>query len=364
MKTEELEIGYRKIIREEGLLPYMIDYIRMGEIQFHKFIKKNEFKQGAVIASGGGGKIFECEWNGQDVVVKHCADQGILFNTKEEIRTEVALMSIFQHKNVLLCIGANLGINFPYFLMPRAQYSLEYLLLGSDDLAGTIQKVELPFPVRYQFAFQIAQGMKYIHSWKIIHRDLKSSNILVNDDLHCTITDFGISRLTDKSRMTLNLGTISWMAPELFGGDGHYTEAVDVYSFGMLLWEIVARDRPHLSFESWSIPEQVMGGLRPPIPSFCPFEFSDIINQCWSKNPAHRPTFSQLVVQLKEICDRNVVPTDYSLATAMQNFKAACAKRNFQTQEQRRVGRVGGINIGLQRSSSNLEDMFSLNSPH
>ena len=315
--------GFRGIIRDEGLLPMMIDYIRNGDFYFHKFIAKEDFQQGKIIASGAGGKIFECDWNGNHVVVKQCADQGILFSSKEEIRMEVALMSIFSHPNVLYCLGANLRAKYPYFLMPRANYCLEYLILGDEE--NNLQ-IPLPFGVRYSFAHQIALGMGYIHTWKIIHRDLKSANILVNEDFRCYITDFGISRLSDKNRMTLNLGTISWMAPELFKGDGHYTEAVDVYSFGVLLWELAARKRPHVDCESWSIPDQVIRGLRPTIPPSCPPEFTEIINSCWRKNPAKRPTFSQLAVQFKELCSTNEIPPNYSMSELLAKMNAKPAE--------------------------------------
>jgi serine/threonine protein kinase len=182
-------------------------------------------------------------------------------------------------------------------LILLARCSLEDLLMCTDSNGA---KMHIPWGLRLQIAYEIAVGMDYIHSWKIIHRDLKSGNILINEHYHCYIIDFGISRSSRNHRMTLNLGTTSWMAPELFEGDGRYTPAVDVYSFGMLLWEIASRTRPHQNMVSTNIADCVIKGWRPDIPSNCPPSFAKLIHSAWAQNPQSRPTFAQIAATLKD----------------------------------------------------------------
>ena len=174
---------------------------------------------------------------------------------------------------------------------------MENILLGNEG-----QRLELPWEVKYKIILEIAQGMEYIHDWEIIHRDLKSANVLLNDNFDCFLTDFGLSRATDQ-RMTLNLGTVFWMAPEVFSGDGTYTKSVDVFSFGVLLWEIVTRETPYNDLPSWSVPDKVIAGERLTIPSSCPIELKNLIESCWHQNPSRRPTFSQIVEIVKPKVD-------------------------------------------------------------
>jgi serine/threonine protein kinase len=161
-------------------------------------------------------------------------------------------------------------------------------------------KMNIPWTLRYQFAYEIALGMDHIHSWNVIHRDLKSGNVLITEHYHCYIIDFGISRSNRSNRMTLNLGTTSWMAPEILDGDGRYTPAVDVYSYGMLLWEIAARTRPHQNMITVNITDSVLKGWRPEIPPDCPPTFARLIERSWDHNPQKRPTFAQIAAILKE----------------------------------------------------------------
>jgi len=185
-----------------------------------------------------------------------------------------------------------------------ASYCLQDILLAVDEEENFV--TDLPLPIRYKIAYEISLGMEYIQSWGLIHRDLKSGNILLNEEFDCFITDFGLSRLTE-NRMTLNLGTVHWMAPEVFQGDGSYTAAIDVFSFGIILWEIVARRIPYTDLQTWAIPEKVVDGLRPIIPEDCPTDLKQLMESCWDDAPERRPSFSQISNKLKPFVDKNAV---------------------------------------------------------
>jgi serine/threonine protein kinase len=136
----------------------------------------------------------------------------------------------------------------------------------------------------------------------ILHRDLKSDNLLVTGDWTIKVADFGLSRFrSDKKTMT-QVGTPMWMAPEVILGE-KYTERADVYSFGIILWEIMTRREPYEDKEAMQIVLEVVNkGLRPTIPT----EFADcplvpLMRDCWKEEPNHRPVFSVILSRLLAI---------------------------------------------------------------
>ncbi|CAN6483576.1 unnamed protein product [Victoria cruziana] len=143
--------------------------------------------------------------------------------------------------------------------------------------------------------------MEYLHSQGVIHRDLKPENMLFDQDHHLKIADFGIAcEEAHGDALTEDPGTYRWMAPEMIKHE-RYSHKVDVYSFGLVLWEMVAGTIPYEDM----IPVQaafavVNKNARPPIPSTCPLAFQAFIEQCWSKLPERRPEFWQIVKVLEQ----------------------------------------------------------------
>ena len=226
------------------------------------------------------------------------------------------------------------------------QGSLADLLYGPHKLPAESWSYELALVC----ALQAARGMLYLHSHSppICHRDLKSSNLVVDDHWVVKVTDFGMSRmvpekLQDKEMgicadendvsegsdgrvsfegsrpsidnstvdprmsfnpmMTSNLGTTAWCAPELLTSSNktRYSVKVDVYSFGLVLWELWERKRPYDDLYSrFDIIDAIRGGRRPPISQSCPPALKSLIQRCWHAQPARRPTFSYIVRYLKD----------------------------------------------------------------
>ncbi|OHT16086.1 hypothetical protein TRFO_42058 [Tritrichomonas foetus] len=135
--------------------------------------------------------------------------------------------------------------------------------------------------------------MAHIHKCGIIHRDLKPENILLDSKKQVKIADFGISTLSSITTHTQNIGTIPYMSPEQLNNDEHYTNKVDVYSFGKLLYFILTRG---------SIPQtsilDIVSGKGFPIPSKISDFFREMIEACTSFNPNERPSFKELQRQL------------------------------------------------------------------
>lgn len=144
-------------------------------------------------------------------------------------------------------------------------------------------------------AYGISTGMQFLHSKNLIHRDLKTQNVLLDDDFAPVICDFGSSRfLEGSSSMTGSLGTTNYMAPEFIQGS-EYNLSIDVYSYGMILWEMLTEQVPFSGLESAQvILKTVIQQSRPPIPENTPHNLTILIERCWSPNPIDRPPFEQI----------------------------------------------------------------------
>ena len=135
----------------------------------------------------------------------------------------------------------------------------------------------------------IAEGMKYLHSSGIIHRDLKSGNVLLNADFEAKISDFGLSRMVNASMTktpTEMLGTVPWTAPEYLNGNriAERDEKGDTYSFAVILWELITRQFPwqHKNYTMLDVMQLVNSGERLEIPQSCPQELRTLMEECWN----------------------------------------------------------------------------------
>jgi serine/threonine protein kinase len=159
-------------------------------------------------------------------------------------------------------------------------------------------------------AFGIAVGMGFMHEKNVIHRDLKVENVMLDENFYPRITDFGLSKILSVAKdqvnsmlhMTLGLGTPLYMAPELFADENDspdpYTTSIDVYAYGMLLYELCTTAKPFKEkgeMQQFVLMNYIKEGQRPTIPSYVPRPFADLMAVCWSQNPRDRPTFKQII---------------------------------------------------------------------
>ncbi|XP_073280883.1 serine/threonine/tyrosine-protein kinase HT1-like [Primulina huaijiensis] len=208
---------------------------------------------------------------------------------------EVTLLSRLHHQNVIRLVGA---CRKPLVFC----IVTEYLMEGS--LRAYLHKLEhksLPLQKLISMALDIARGMEFIHSQGVIHRDLKPENVLISEDFHLKVADFGTA--CDDAQCDLladDPGTYRWMAPEMIKRK-HYGKKVDVYSFGLILWELVVGTIPYEDMTPIQAAFAVVNkNLRPSIPLDCPLAMKALIEQCWSLHPDKRPEFWQIVKVLEE----------------------------------------------------------------
>jgi len=209
-------------------------------------------------------------------------------------------MCQLQHPNIVGFVGA---VTDPASLCIITEYchrgSLADLLLN--------HAVPMTFQQKIQFALDAAQGMSYLHSSNpvILHRDLKSDNLLVAEDWHIKVGDFGLTRFMSAKKAMTQVGTPMWMAPEIIMGK-KYTEKADVYAFGIILWELLTRLEPYEDKEPMQIVVQVVNeGLRPLMTrEFDQSPLSPLIRDCWSANPDERPSFDIIAERLQGLLNK------------------------------------------------------------
>lgn len=158
-------------------------------------------------------------------------------------------------------------------------------------------------------ALDVSNAMNYLHTLGITHGDLKADNVLLKSastdrrGFFCKVSDFGLSRYVGKDDylQTFTYGTLSHMPPELLK-NGTFSTAVDVYSFGILLWELLASTRPYDGRSHGDILMMVINdSRRPEITDVYPKMYADLIRDCWHQDPEHRPRFSEVVDRLKRM---------------------------------------------------------------
>lgn len=261
----------------------------------------NLLRVGAKIGEGAHGKVYEGRYRDMSVAIKVLQKAPTSEDqVKLEARfdREVEMMSRVQHKNMVKFIGACKD--------PVMAITTE--LLPSRSLRKhllSLRPSQLDLHVAVSFALDIANAMECLHINGIIHRDLKPDNLLLAaNQKSVKLVDFGLAREESLTEMmTAETGTYRWMAPELYstvtlrlGDKKHYNNKVDVYSFGIVLWELVTNRMP---FEGMSNLQAAYAAafknVRPTIPDGLPEELVFLLQSCWAEDPNMRPTFSQVV---------------------------------------------------------------------
>ncbi|XP_057960300.1 serine/threonine-protein kinase STY13-like [Malania oleifera] len=289
-----------------------------------------------VIASGTYGTVYRGTYDTRDVAVKllDWGDEGIATVAetaalRASFRQEVAVWHKLDHPNVTKFVGASMGTS--NLKIPSENSSsdgsmslpsraccvvVEYLAGGTlKQFLIRNRRKKLAFKIVIQLALDLSRGLSYLHSKKIVHRDVKTENMLLDSHRNLKIADFGVARVEAQNPrdMTGETGTLGYMAPEVLSGKP-YNRRCDVYSFGICLWEIYCCDMPYADRSFAEVSSAVVHqNLRPDIPRCCPSSLAHIMRKCWDANAEKRPDMDE-VVRLLEAIDTSkgggMIPED------------------------------------------------------
>mmetsp|Transcript_56779 Transcript_56779/g.164723 ORF Transcript_56779/g.164723 Transcript_56779/m.164723 type:complete len:337 (+) Transcript_56779:69-1079(+) len=285
-------------------------------------VKPSELHVRSLLGSGAQADVYKAEWTRMFaattstilVAVKRLhSDLGAMYRDRE------ALTLLTDHPNLVKCFDSTLDP--PYLVVTEfcAGGCLFDLLYNSRQPLSLRQIVKI--------LHDVAAGMKFLHNHKppILHRDLKSSNVLLTKPIRSAdqepfakVADFGLARTSEEgtkstwAAMTVGVGTWRWMAPEVFESEdsGLYDYRIDVFSFAMLMYEMLTRKLPYCDkFPSESadprIGLHICMGLRPEVAenSNLPAELAELMKQAWASEPTERPDFNYIEAKLRQLLD-------------------------------------------------------------
>eukprot|EP01087_Luapelamoeba_hula_P004455 TRINITY_DN1440_c0_g1_i1.p1 TRINITY_DN1440_c0_g1~~TRINITY_DN1440_c0_g1_i1.p1 ORF type:complete len:583 (+),score=93.31 TRINITY_DN1440_c0_g1_i1:402-2150(+) len=271
-------------------------------------ISADQISFGETLGEGGSGYVVKGEWRGIPVAVKKLKQQSMRKEQVHMFIQEIDMMSELRHPHIIQFLGASLEPGNMFFITQLAE---------KGNLHDCIVRENPSWKRRLQFARDIARGMNYLHQAEpaILHRDLKSMNVLIDENYKALLCDFGISRPiqpesgrpTGRGAVQVS-GTYIWSAP-----DERMTAKSDVYSYGLVMWEILTGLYP---FQQYTNLGQLtmavhIKGERPPIPNNCDSVYSRLMQQCWAAEPEARPTFAQILRVLDDLYETLVSAAAY-----------------------------------------------------
>ncbi|ONI11582.1 hypothetical protein PRUPE_4G114600 [Prunus persica] len=277
------------------------------DISTLQIIENEDLEELKELGSGTFGTVYHGKWRGTDVAIKRIKKSCFTGRSSEQERLtvefwrEAEILSKLHHPNVVAFYGV--VQNGPGGTLATVT---EFMVNGSLRHVLLSKERHLDRRKRLIIAMDAAFGMEYLHSKNIVHFDLKCDNLLVNlkDPLRpiCKVGDFGLSKIKRNTLVTGGVrGTLPWMAPELLNGSSSkVSEKVDVFSFGIVLWEILTGEEPYANMHYGAIIGGIVNNtLRPPVPGYCDSEWKLLMEQCWAADPIARPSFTEITRRLR-----------------------------------------------------------------
>jgi chemotaxis protein histidine kinase CheA len=297
-KAPEKSVISTQLTLSEEILQQTALFIRYEDITI---LKK--------LGEGAFGEVFYGRWrHHEEVAIKKLHMQQMSENALIEFKEEAAIMACLRSDYIVTLKGVCLT---PYTLV------MAYMQGGS--LFNVLHsQTALPWSLRHRIALDVAKGLCFLHSHQpnmILHRDLKSQNVLLTEYHQAKLADFGLAKVRVESSRTQthtqstnkSVGTTPWMAPECFGIRPKYSEKSDIYAYGMILWEIATRKMPYEEVtDANEIRNAVKEGEREEIPEETvnpadplPTSYKELIRVCWFQVPEKRPTAKKAIEALE-----------------------------------------------------------------
>ncbi|KAH9139956.1 hypothetical protein AeRB84_015781 [Aphanomyces euteiches] len=257
------------------------------------------------LAQGASGEVWLGEYQQQRVAIKK-----MVVHKQHDLRAQLAFVDEIKLLSRLrsACIVRLIGVSWTN--LSDVQCLVEFM--DQCDLKEFLAKtnpMSFGWPDKLRVASSIAEALAYLHTIQIIHRDIKSKNVLLDSKKGAKLADFGVSRDENEHAMTAGIGTPRWTAPEVLSGS-QYTVAADIYSFGMVLSELDSHATPFRDeksdetglplTDSAIVALVIQGKLTPKFSSSCPQYIRDLALRCVARNPSHRPTANEIVLILRQ----------------------------------------------------------------
>ncbi|KAK9741709.1 hypothetical protein RND81_03G122900 [Saponaria officinalis] len=297
-------------LTDDGLAQALMDpnFPTEGLKNFEEWtIDLRKLYMGDAFAQGAFGKLYRGTYEGEEVAIKILErpenDQERAQLMEQQFQQEVMMLATLKHPNIVRFIGA-------------CRKPMVWCIVTEYAKGGSVRQFltkrhnrSVPLKLAVKQALDVARGMEYVHGLGLIHRDLKSDNLLIFADKSIKIADFGVARIEVQTEgMTPETGTYRWMAPEMIQ-HRQYTQKVDVYSFGIVLWELITGMLPFQNMTAVQAAFAVVNkGVRPIIPPDCLPVLGEIMSRCWDPNPDFRPPFSD-VVKMLEYAETEIMTT-------------------------------------------------------
>ena len=283
---------------------------------YHFLIQPYDLQTLNLIGLGATSEVYLGKYKGSEVAIKKIKLKEINDDFYKEYQNELSILTSIRHTNLIIFLGTMLEENNLCLITEYCEGGTLY------DLLHKKKHIEIPWNLKLKFLIEISQAMNFLHTNEpqIIHRDLKTLNILLtseiieknsNEHVIIKIGDFGLSQIVSKNNKNPGLkgiGSVQWMAPETLQSNtlDNLSEKVDVYSFGIIIWEMYARTQPYKNMTISQVVNYVCNENGKPNCDLIkkdemPKGLFELMEKCWDKNPNSRPDFQEILGILNDI---------------------------------------------------------------
>ncbi|KAG0239404.1 hypothetical protein BGW41_007668 [Actinomortierella wolfii] len=255
------------------------------------------FVLGKPLGTGSFGSVHEARWGNQLCAAKTFFGSQSDFH-QQSIQKEIGVLQTLRHRHIIQFYRAHEENGNIYLLMELAE---------KGSLARAIIKNEISdWQTKERLAQEIAQGLAFIHQEGVLHRDLKSANVLLTKHMEAKLADFGLAKVRSLTNMASGtnastgvvMGTTRWIAPELlWASKPVYSAKSDVYALGVVMWEMAANcTRPFESLDDVLAAMAIRNGNRETLPEDTPTVYREWVERCWHQDPTQRPEASEVIL--------------------------------------------------------------------
>ncbi|RVE76626.1 hypothetical protein OJAV_G00010640 [Oryzias javanicus] len=280
------------------------------------------------INKGGYGSVYKASHKkmGHDVAIKILHDVSV----EESLLKEATFQKVFSCNHVLRIYGMYEGTP-PNKKVKQEGIVMQFMIRGSiKDLCKNLEGPP-PFPLACRLIQEVALGMRFLHSMGILHRDLKLQNVMLCEDLHAKLADFGLCTMSvtccpNSEEETENLGTVKYMPPEAYDISYKPVRSFDVYSFAIFLWSILSGEEPFPTAKPNRLQRCVADGQRPPLVELLNrdeagmTDLLELMQSCWDADPTKRPTFEEITPTVQTVYSNHKGRVHHEVFTVLEKL--------------------------------------------